>query len=98
MIPQRFRRAMEVGDDQPAEGLPGVRGVVIAPGELADLSLREARIRERFGVSVLSIERRGAPPILHPDADTVVRPGDTVHVFGLPDQLTAFVEVAAVAD
>jgi CPA2 family monovalent cation:H+ antiporter-2 len=94
----RFRRAMEIGDDVPAESLPGVKSVVIAPGELADQSLREARIRERFGVTVLSIERRGAPAILHPSADTIVRPGDTVHVFGLPDQLAAFTEAAAIAD
>ena len=94
----RFRRAMEIGDDVPAEALPGVRSVVIAPGDLADQSLREARVRERFGVTVLSIERPGAPPLLHPSADTVVRPGDTVHVFGLPDQLAAFTEAAAIAD
>jgi K+:H+ antiporter len=94
----RFRRAMEVGDDIPAESLPGVRSVVIAPGELADQSLREARIRERFGVTVISIERRGAPPLLHPSADTIIRAGDTVHVFGLPAQLAAFVESAAFAD
>jgi monovalent cation:H+ antiporter-2, CPA2 family len=95
---ERFRRAMEVGDDVPAEALPGVRGVVVAPGELADRSLRDARIRERFGVTVLSIERPGQPPLLHPSAETVVRPGDTVHVFGLPEQINAFVEVAAVAE
>jgi monovalent cation:H+ antiporter-2, CPA2 family len=94
----RFRRAMDVGDDVPAQGLPGVKSVVIAPGLLADQSLREARVRERFGVTVLSIERRGAPPLLHPSADTIVRSGDTVHVFGLPDQLAAFTEAAAVAD
>jgi CPA2 family monovalent cation:H+ antiporter-2 len=95
---ERFRRAMEVGDDVPAEGLPGVRTVIVAPGELADQSLREARIRERFGVTVLSIERRGAPPLLHPSPDDVLRPGDRVHVFGLPEQITAFAEAAAVAD
>jgi K+:H+ antiporter len=94
----RFRRAMEVGDDIPAETLPGVKSVVIAPGGLADQSLREARLRERFGVTVLSIERRGAPAILHPSADTIIRPGDTVHVFGLPDQLATFTEAAAIAD
>jgi monovalent cation:H+ antiporter-2, CPA2 family len=94
----RFRRAMDVGDEVPAETLPGVRTVVIAAGELADQSLREARIRERFGVTVLSIERRGEPPHLHPSAETVVRPGDTVHVFGLPDQIAAFVSAAGDGD
>jgi CPA2 family monovalent cation:H+ antiporter-2 len=91
----RFRRAMEVGDDLPAETLPGVKSIVIPLGGLADQSLREARIRERFGVTVLSIERRGAPPLLHPSAETVVRRGDTVHVFGLPEQIDAFVSAAA---
>ena len=85
---------MEVGDDVPAETLPGVKSVVIAPGGLADQSLREARIRERFGVTVLSIERRGTPPMLHPSAETIVRPGDVVHVFGLPEQIAAFVSEA----
>jgi CPA2 family monovalent cation:H+ antiporter-2 len=94
----RFRRAMDVGDDVPPETLPGVRTVVVAPGELADQSLREARIRERFGVTVLSIERPGQPPLLHPAAETVVRSGDVVHVFGLPAQIKAFVEAAAVAE
>jgi CPA2 family monovalent cation:H+ antiporter-2 len=94
----RFRRAMEVGDDVPAQALPGVRTVVIAPGGLADQSLREARIRERFGVTVLSIERRDGPALLHPSPDDVMRPGDRVHVFGLPEQIEAFVEAAAVAD
>jgi CPA2 family monovalent cation:H+ antiporter-2 len=94
----RFRRAMEVGDDVPAATLPGVRTVMIAPGELADQSLREARVRERFGVTVLSIERPGAPPLLHPGADDIVRAGDRVHVFGLPEQIAAFVEAAAIAE
>ena len=90
---------MEVGpDDVPAETLPGVKSVVIAPGELADQSLREARIRERFGVTVISIERRGAPPLLHPSAEPIVRPGDIVHVFGLPEQISAFIEAAAIAE
>jgi CPA2 family monovalent cation:H+ antiporter-2 len=90
----RFRRAMEVGDDVSAETLPGVKSVVIAPGELADQSLREARIRERFGVTVISIERRDGPPLLHPSAETIVRPGDIVHVFGLPEQIAAFMAAA----
>lgn len=90
----RFRRAMEVGDDIPAETLPGVKSVTIAAAGLADQSLREARIRERFGVTVLSIERRGTPPMLHPSAETIVRPGDVVHVFGLPEQIAAFVSAA----
>jgi K+/H+ antiporter YhaU regulatory subunit KhtT len=94
---ERFRRAMDVEGDVPAEILPGVRQVTIAAGELADQSLREARIRERFGVTVVSVDRPGDPTLLHPAADTVLRPGDVVRVFGLPAQIAAFASVAATA-
>ena len=92
---ERFRRAMDVEGEVPPEALPGVTSVVIAPGGLADQSLREARVRERFGVTVISVDRPGALRILHPSAETVLRPGDTVRVFGLPEQIAAFVRVAA---
>ena len=91
---ERFRRAMDVEGEVPPENLPGVGSAVIATGGLADQSLREARIRERFGVTVISIERPGAAPLLHPDAETVVRPGDTVRIFGLPEQIAAFLRAA----
>jgi CPA2 family monovalent cation:H+ antiporter-2 len=92
---QRFRSAMDVEGEVPPEALPGVTSVVIAAGELADQSLREARVRERFGVTVISVDRPGAVRVLHPSAETVLRSGDTVRVFGLPDQIAAFVRVAA---
>jgi len=92
---ERFRGAMDVAGDVPTEALPGVQSVVIGHGGLADQSLREARIRERFGVTVISVDRVGATRILHPSAETVVRTGDTVRVFGLPDQIAAFAQAAA---
>jgi CPA2 family monovalent cation:H+ antiporter-2 len=95
---ERFRRAMDVEGEVPPEALPGVQTVVIAPGGLADQSLREARIRERFGVTVISVDRPRALRILHPSAETVLRPGDTVRVFGLPEQIAAFVRMAGPAD
>jgi CPA2 family monovalent cation:H+ antiporter-2 len=95
---ERFRRAMEPGGQAPAETLPGVREVVVAVGDIADQSLREARIRERFGVTVVSVERPGTPALPPPDADTVLRPGDTVRVFGLPVQIAAFVRAAAASE
>jgi CPA2 family monovalent cation:H+ antiporter-2 len=88
---ERFRGAMDATGQVPPEELPGVREVVIAPGGLADQSLREARIRERFGVTIVAVSRDGEPTVLHPSAETVLRPGDTVRVFGLPEQIDAFV-------
>lgn len=91
---ERFRGAMDTAGQVPPEELPGVREVVIAPGGLADQSLREARIRERFGVTVVAVSHDGDPTVLHPSAETVLRPGDTVRVFGLPEQIDAFVAAA----
>ena len=92
----RFRGAMNpVGVDagpssRTAEALPEVHEVTLVAGALADLSLGEARVRERFGVTVVSVERPGGDAVLNPSADTRLRPGDRLRVFGLPEQVDAF--------
>jgi CPA2 family monovalent cation:H+ antiporter-2 len=92
----RFRRAMssagaDAGGARGAEGaLPEVHEVRIGAGALADLSLGEARVRERFGVTVVSVERPDGDAVLNPSADTRLRPGDRLRVFGLPEQVDAF--------
>src|SRR5262249_10578169 len=94
----RFREAMEL-PERPTAGeadrLPQVRDVAIGTGEIADQSLVEARIRERFGVTVLTLARaEGAALLLNPPPETILRPGDRVRVFGLPEQIRAFAERA----
>jgi monovalent cation:H+ antiporter-2, CPA2 family len=92
----RFRGAMAsaVVDDRggpgPAAALPEVHEVRLGPGALADLSLGEARVRERFGVTVVSVERPDGAAVLNPSADTRLRLGDRLRVFGLPEQIRAF--------
>jgi len=92
----RFRGAMAsaVVDDRggpgPASALPEVHEVRLGPGALADLSLGEARVRERFGVTVVSVERPDGAAVVNPSADTRLRPGDRLRVFGLPEQIRAF--------
>ncbi len=92
----RFRRAMspagaDAGGARGAEGaLPEVHEVRIGAGALADLSLGEARVRERFGVTVVSVERPDGDAVLNPSADTRLRQGDRLRVFGLPEQVDAF--------
>jgi CPA2 family monovalent cation:H+ antiporter-2 len=74
-----------------AEPLPEVHEIVLgAAGALTDLSLGEARVRERFGVTVVSVERPDGAAVLNPSADTRLRPGDRLRVFGLPEQVDAF--------
>jgi CPA2 family monovalent cation:H+ antiporter-2 len=92
----RFRVAMnpagaDAGADLgTAEALPEVHEVTLGAGALADLSLGEARVRERFGVTVVSVERPGGEAVVNPSADTHLRPGDRLRVFGLPEQVAAF--------
>ena len=54
-----------------------------------DQSLREARVRERFGVAIVAITRIDGETVLHPTADTVLRAGDRLRLFGLPQQVDA---------
>ena len=92
---ERFREAMEDAvrtDGLPGEPLPEIREVTLLPSSaLADGSIGEARIRERFGVMVVALTRASGDFVLHPSAQTVLRPGDVLRVFGLPAQIDAFV-------
>jgi CPA2 family monovalent cation:H+ antiporter-2 len=75
--------------------LPRLAIVEIAEGSLAHQSLRRARVRERTGVTVVGVERRGEEPHWNPPPDAVLAPGDRVTVFGLPQQIERFRRLAA---
>jgi CPA2 family monovalent cation:H+ antiporter-2 len=90
----RFHEAMEVpaspilGEE---DRLPQVRDVTIGLGPLADQSLRQARVRERFGVTVLMLTRAAdGTVVVNPPPETVLSPGDRVRLFGLRHQIHAF--------
>ena len=89
---EQYREAMDV-DGTHAEGkterLPVLREVVLDRGPLTDRTLHDSRVRERFGVSVVAIIRPDGTRDAHPSADTVLREGDRVRLFGLPEQLEA---------
>jgi CPA2 family monovalent cation:H+ antiporter-2 len=88
---ERFRASMGMAAIDPAaDDLPGVREITLPAGGLADQTLREAQVRERFGVTVVAI-RRPEGVIVDPAPDTVLRPGDRIKIFGLPSQIAAFV-------
>lgn len=93
---ERYRGAMERADAGAAAAgaLPEVRELALRTGGVADHSLREARIRERFGVTVVAV-RRADGPVFNPAPETILRPGDVVRVFGLPAQIEAFAAEAA---
>jgi CPA2 family monovalent cation:H+ antiporter-2 len=90
---ERFRVAMEAAPAGAGreEALPQIVDVALEESSpLADQSLREARLRERFAVTVVALTRADGTLGLHPAADTILRPGDVVRVFGLPAQIEAF--------
>jgi CPA2 family monovalent cation:H+ antiporter-2 len=98
---EQYRDALDLArrDDSDASGrLPELREVALETGPLTDRTLRDARVRERFGVSVVAVTRRDGTLVLHPSADTVLRRGDRIRIFGLPEQLDALLEHALSPD
>ena len=89
---ERFRDALEAlpGRGPRGEALPEVRDLSVGRGGLADRSLGEAAVRERYGVTVLSIARADGERVPHPSAETMLRPGDRLRVFGLAEYLDEF--------
>jgi CPA2 family monovalent cation:H+ antiporter-2 len=89
----RFHHAMMLDTDAGAptrDHLPRITDITLGPGALTDQSLREARIRERLGVTVVAVTRPHGPVEVNPSAETILRAGDRVRVFGLPEQIDAF--------
>ena len=76
---------------------PEVREVAVPAGRVAGQSLRQARIRERFGITVVAIIRSEGV-VLNPPPDAVLRAGDRVRLFGRPEQIEAFLAEAAAPD
>src|SRR5436190_1248924 len=86
----RYRGAMEsvdAGGEIPGAALPRLHEVTLRGGSLVDQSLREAHVRERFGVTVVAGTRANGETGLHPTADTVLRAGDRLRLFGLPQKI-----------
>src|SRR5438876_1195524 len=69
---ERYRSAMERADagGVAAVALPEVHELALGAGGITDRSLRDARIRERFGVTVVAI-RRADGLVLNPPPDTM---------------------------
>jgi K+/H+ antiporter YhaU regulatory subunit KhtT len=75
--------------------LPRLEEVTLETGNLTDRTLHDARVRERFGVSVMSITRADGSIVPHPSADTLLRRGDRLKLFGLPEQIDTLLAYSA---
>jgi CPA2 family monovalent cation:H+ antiporter-2 len=93
---ERFRGAMLTGRADDVAGpteLPHVEEVPLGGRAFADQSLRDAKIRERFGVTVVAVSRPDGV-VFNPAPETILRAGDVLRVFGLGAQIAAFAERA----
>ena len=96
---ERFREAVGSAEAVPSVAqapLPDVYEFEVDGSALVDQSLREARIRERFGVTVVAVRRGSGELLVNPAADTVIKAGDTIRVFGLRDQIANFMPLKGV--
>jgi K+/H+ antiporter YhaU regulatory subunit KhtT len=53
-------------------------------------TIGQQHVRERFGVTILTIARPSKDTLLNPAATARFEVGDTLRVFGLPEQIDAF--------
>jgi voltage-gated potassium channel len=60
---------------------------ITAKSKLAETTLVEADIRQRFGIIVVAIQRRNLGMEFSPNPDVPIRSGDTLVVLGRPDSL-----------
>ena len=90
--------AVTVGNGPRTRALPGVRGMSMAevpvPVSFFGRSLGSLDIRNRFGISLLLIKRKGdaGEQIVDelPDADSVFQEGDVMLVLGNEDRISRF--------
>jgi voltage-gated potassium channel len=74
----------------------GMEQVTISPrSALADHSILEANLRQRFGVIVVGIQREDGGMEFNPEPTTSIRSGDKLVVLGRPDSLKRLGDEAA---
>ena len=61
--------------------------LVTADSSFAGQTIRDANLRQRFGVIVVGIQRQDRRMEFNPEPDTSIRAGDRLVVLGRPDSL-----------
>lgn len=85
-----YREAMELASPKLMGRrymLPELREVPVERIHAAGKPLKESRIREQYGVTIVRIVRRSGERILNPNAETVLQDGDLLQVLGLEEDL-----------
>jgi CPA2 family monovalent cation:H+ antiporter-2 len=82
---EKFQGALS--PDKSAFPFLEVRELRVDRARLVGQDLQQARIRERFGVTIVSIGRESGEVVANPPANAILRAGDKLRVFGLPQQI-----------
>jgi CPA2 family monovalent cation:H+ antiporter-2 len=89
---REFRDAMESANRtvRPPQIVPEVREVAVYNAQYYGRSLREMKLREKFGVTVVSIRRTSGESVINPPADTILQLNDRLRVLGRSDEIEIF--------
>ncbi len=88
---ERLRAGLENAAPVATSGeLPIIREIKVGNFEEDGQTLAEARVRERFGVTVVAVSSPEGEVLVNPPAGTTIRSGDSLRVFGLPAQIAEF--------
>jgi len=93
MFLRSFRDAVEAVQREPAmpaQSVPEVREVTLSNAAFAGRSIRDMKLREKFGVTVVAIRRTPGESLVNPPPDTILRPADRLRVLGRSDEIDAF--------
>jgi CPA2 family monovalent cation:H+ antiporter-2 len=89
---RNFRDVMDLANRKanPFQIIPEVREVSVSNPLFADRSIRDLKLRETFGVTVVSIKRVSGDSLTNPPAETVLYHNDRLRILGRSEQIEAF--------
>lgn len=89
-LTQALRSGLENAPVPVSGYFPITREIAVGDFENDGESLAEARVRERFGVTVVTVNSPHGDVLVNPPAGTTIKSGDKLRVFGLPKQIAEF--------
>ena len=89
-LTQALRSGLENAPVPVGGDFPITREIAVGDFENDGESLAEARVRERFGVTVVTVNSPHGDVLVNPPPGTTIKSGDKLRVFGLPKQIAEF--------
>lgn len=83
---------------KPQQVIPEVREVAVSNPSFVGHSIRDLKLREKFGVTIVSIRRESGESLTNPPAETMLQPNDRLRVLGRSDEIEVFAIQASAKD